>query len=215
MKIEANSYYSNARVEIQALLPADFKSVLEIGCGEGNTLAWLRAQQPDLLCHGIEIVPEVAAVAQKRGLEIVVADVEKDGITFNNQYDLILCLDVIEHLKDPWAALKIFTSSLKPGGYLITSIPNVSHISILSNLIFHDEWSYTEDGILDSTHIRFFTGKTIIKLLASAGLQVQARQYKFLRKTHRNLNFLTFGIFKRFFTYQHLMLARKTLANVR
>lgn len=209
MKIEANSYYTNARTEIEAFLPSKFRSVLEIGCGEGNTLFWIRNMHPDVVCHGIEIVPEVANTARKYGLEILVADVEKEGIPFDVQYDLILCLDVLEHLQDPWGALKTITKSLKPGGHLIASIPNISHIAILWDLILHDDWQYTNDGILDRTHIRFFTGKTANKLLSEANLEVTAKRHKFLRKTHRNLNFLTFGLFRRFFTYQYLLLAHK------
>jgi len=201
------SYYANARLEIEPLLPANIGSVLEIGCSEGNTLQWLRDRKSIKTCSGIEIIPDVAARAIEKGLDVVVADIERDGIPFKDQYDLILCLDVLEHLLDPWGALKNITGSIKPGGYFIASIPNIGHISILSDLVWHDRFDYADSGILDRTHLRFFTGATAHQLLTDAGLEVVEQQARFARKTHRRINFLTAGLFKRFLTFQNIFLA--------
>ena len=201
------SYYANARLEIEPLLPANIGSVLEIGCSEGNTLQWLRDSKSIKTCSGIEIIPDVAARAIEKGLDVVVADIERDGIPFKDQYDLILCLDVLEHLLDPWGALKNITGSIKPGGYFIASIPNIGHISILSDLVWHDRFDYADSGILDRTHLRFFTGATAHQLLTDAGLEVVEQQARFARKTHRRINFLTAGLFKRFLTFQNIFLA--------
>ncbi|MFZ2525461.1 MAG: class I SAM-dependent methyltransferase [Candidatus Ferrigenium altingense] len=203
------SYYANARHEIEPLLPSNISSVLEIGCSEGNTLMWLRDSESIETCRGIEILPDVAARAKEKGLDIVVADIERDGIPFKDQYDLVLCLDVLEHLNNPWSTMKAITESIKPGGYFIASIPNIGHISILSDLVLHDRFDYTESGILDRTHLRFFTGTTARQLLVDAGLEVLQQRSRFARKTHRRLNFLTLGLFKRFFTFQTLLLATK------
>ena len=203
------SYYANARREIEPLLPPNIGSVLEIGCSEGNTLLWLRDDKHIKTCRGIEILPDVAARAKEKGLDIVVADIEHDGIPFKDQYDLVLCLDVLEHLRDPWSALKVITESIRPGGYFIASIPNITHISILSDLILRDRFDYVESGILDKTHLRFFTGTTARQLLTDARLEVIQQKPRFARKTHRRLNFLTMGLFKRFFTFQTLLLATR------
>lgn len=202
-------YYANARREIEPLLPSDIGSVLEIGCSEGNTLMWLRDSKSIKTCRGIEILPDVAARAKEKGLDIVVADIEHDGIPFKDQYDLVLCLDVLEHLNDPWGAMKTITESIKPGGYFIASIPNIGHISVLSDLVLHDRFDYAESGILDRTHLRFFTGTTARQLLTDGGLEVLQQRSRFARKTHRRLNFLTLGLFKRLFTFQTLLLATK------
>lgn len=209
MKTPDHGYYDNARREIEPLLPANLESVLEIGCGEGNTLLWLQHTGLAKTCKGIEILPDVASRGKAAGLDIIVADIENEGIPFKDQYDLVLCLDVLEHLHDPWSTIKVITNSIKPGGYFIASIPNISHISILSDLIFRDQWAYSEAGILDKTHLRFFTRSTAQQLLSSAGLEIIRHQHRFARKTHRNINFLTIGLFRRFLTFQNLYLARK------
>jgi 2-polyprenyl-3-methyl-5-hydroxy-6-metoxy-1,4-benzoquinol methylase len=205
------AYYANARKEIAPLLPLHLDNVLEIGCSEGNTLLWLRDEKGAKICRGMEILPEVAACAKSKGLEIAVGNIETDGIPFQEKNDLVLCLDVLEHLRDPWRALPIIVESMRPGGSLIVSLPNIAHISILSGLIFRDSWHYQDAGILDRTHLRFFTHRTASELLASSGLQLTASRPKFARKTHRNLNFITLGLFERFFAYQYIFLAKKEI----
>lgn len=202
-------YYTNARREIESLIPPNIHSVLEIGCGEGNTLLWLHNRGLVKSCRGIEILPDVASRGKDEGLDIIVADIEKDGIPFNDRYDLVLCLDVLEHLRDPWATIKTIAGSIEPDGYLIASIPNISHISILSDLIFFNRWHYADAGILDKTHLRFFTDETARQLLSDAGLKIIGHRRRFSRKTHRNINFLTMGLFKRFLTFQNIFLAKK------
>lgn len=209
MKTPDQGYYNNARREIEPLLPHNLESALEIGCGEGNTLLWLQHSGLVKSCRGLEILPDVASRGKAAGLDIVVADIEKEGIPFNDQYDLVLCLDVLEHLHDPWSTMKVIADSIKPGGYFIASIPNISHFSILTDLIFRDQWAYSEAGILDKTHLRFFTRRTTQALLTEAGLEIIRHQHRFARKTHRNINFLTMGLFKRFLTFQNIFLARK------
>lgn len=210
MKIIDPKYYANARREIESLLPFGITSVLEIGCSEGNTLLWLRDDKFIERCRGIEVFPEVAARAKEKGLDVLVADIERDTIPFTEQYDLVLCLDVLEHLRDPWNTLEIITQSIKPGGYFIASIPNIGHISILSGLVLHDMFDYSESGILDRTHLRFFTGKTAHTLLTHTGLKIIKKKSRFARKTHQRINFLTGGLFKRFLTYQNIFLATKS-----
>lgn len=204
------AYYANARREIESLLPRQIGSVLEIGCSEGNTLLWLRDSKSIPVCQGIELIPEVAARAKAKGLDVVAANIELDGIPFETQYDLVLCLDVLEHLRDPWSSLRLILGAVKPGGYLITSIPNVNHISVVWDLLLHDSWKYSSTGILDKTHLRFFTRTTARELLADAGLELVQCKSTFARKTHRRLNFLTAGLFKRFFSFQNIFLARKS-----
>jgi SAM-dependent methyltransferase len=139
MKTPDQGYYDNARREIEPLLPPNLGSVLEIGCGEGNTLLWLQHSGLAKSCRGLEILPDVASRGKAAGLDIVVADIESKGIPFKDQYDLVLCLDVLEHLHEPWSTMKVIADSIKPGGYFIASIPNISHVSILSGLIFRDQ----------------------------------------------------------------------------
>ena len=202
-------YYANARREIEPFLLFPIHSVLEIGCGEGSTLLWLRESKGVKICRGLEILPAAAERARGKGLDIAIGNVEVGGIPFQEKNDLVLCLDVLEHLHDPWKTLCCISDSIRPGGHLIVSIPNIAHISILSDLIFNDDWKYAESGILDKTHFRFFTSRTARDLLSQAGLEVIQCKPKIVRKTHRRINFLTFHLFERFLTYQNLFLARK------
>ena len=204
-----SNYYSNARLEIEPFISFPIHSVLEIGCGEGNTLLWLRESKGVKICRGLEILPAAAERARGKGLDIAIGNVEVGGIPFQEKNDLVLCLDVLEHLHDPWKTLCCISDSIRPGGHLIVSIPNIAHISILSDLIFNDDWKYAESGILDKTHFRFFTSRTARDLLSQAGLEVIQCKPKIVRKTHRRINFLTFHLFERFLTYQNLFLARK------
>ncbi len=209
MNISAPNYYSNARREIAPFLPARVESVLEVGCGEGQTLLWLKNERSVSVCHGVEIFAEVAKTGQSNGLDIAVLDIETDVLPFHIQYDLILFLDVLEHLRNPWLVLPQLLSKLKPDGSVIVSLPNISHLSVLSGIILKNDWRYENAGILDQTHLRFFTRKSAIRLLNTGGLQFIKCKAKFARKTHRNINFLTFGLFERFLAYQYIFLARK------
>jgi SAM-dependent methyltransferase len=83
--------------------------------------------------------------------------------------DLILCLDVLEHLLNPWRVAQYLNSLLRPGGSLIVSIPNIRNRRVLLQLAIRGKWEYTESGILDRTHLRFFTRTSAIELVASAG----------------------------------------------
>lgn len=88
--------------------------------------------------------------------------------------DLILCLDVLEHLVDPWEVIRKLTGLLKPEGCIIACIPNIRHFSVLFDLVLKGKWDYSETGLLDKTHLRFFVRKTAISLLESSGLKVDS-----------------------------------------
>jgi 2-polyprenyl-3-methyl-5-hydroxy-6-metoxy-1,4-benzoquinol methylase len=161
-------YYANARREIEPFLLFPIHSVLEIGCGEGSTLLWLRESKGVKICRGLEILPPAAERAREKGLDIAIGNVEVGGIPFQEKNDLVLCLDVLEHLHDPWKTLCCISDSIRPGGHLIVSIPNIAHISILSDLIFNDDWKYAESGILDNS-----TGPIIQSRFGSDSVQAK------------------------------------------
>jgi SAM-dependent methyltransferase len=208
-----DAYFANTRRVIAPLLPDRIQSVLEIGCGEGNTLEWLNLEHGPIESCGIEIDAQAAEAARLKGLSVHVLDIENAMPPIaEGSVDLLLCLDVLDHMRDPWKTLAHLIRFLKPDGSVIVSIPNVAHVSVLAGLVLGDDWTYQSEGILDRTHLRFFTGKTSKQLLVSAGLNVDRIKRYYSRKTHRRINFLTAGLFRRFFTYQYLMRARKRLA---
>lgn len=141
-------YYQFARKDIAPLLPEKAPEVLEVGCGGGGTLAWLKNSGIAKRISGIEINPEAAAIAAGR----VDALFEGDADARLNQlapesFDLILCLDVLKNLVDPWATLSRINKLLKPGGKILVSLPNIT----------------------DRSHLRFLTGKSAMNLLDEAG----------------------------------------------
>jgi 2-polyprenyl-3-methyl-5-hydroxy-6-metoxy-1,4-benzoquinol methylase len=83
----------------------------------------------------------------------------------------VIFADVLEHMTDPWSALKDWTDRLATGGSVVMSIPNVGHHSALSPLVA-GHWHYEDAGIMDRTHLRFFTRETVLELVAGAGLRV-------------------------------------------
>ncbi|MEQ1881841.1 MAG: hypothetical protein ABL878_12815, partial [Burkholderiales bacterium] len=98
---------------------------------------------------------------------------------------------------------------LSVGGYVIASIPNIAHFSILLDIALRDEWKYEQAGILDFTHLRFFTRKTALRLFTDSGLDIDFVKSRFARKTHRNVNILTMGILRKFLVFQTLIRGRE------
>ena len=152
--------------------------VLDVGCACGSNLMAIRSQNPSAQLYGIELNPRTASVARCFG-EVTAEDVEQlDRPEWDGTFDVIIAGDVIEHLRDPWAALRHFHRLLKPGGLLLTSVPNVANIDILLHML-EGRWDYADAGILDRTHVRFFTRATITEMLQDAGFTVEK-----IRKTH-------------------------------
>lgn len=168
------SYSANARQDLLALV--DFskspKRVLEVGCAAGADFLALRDRIPDGDFAGIEINEGAAKIA---GLfaDVAAADIETmEKPDWENRFDLVILGDVLEHLRDPWRALRNIARMMCPGGELIISVPNVAHVSVFYEML-QGKWNYVDAGILDRTHLRFFTRRTAIELLTQAGLTLK------------------------------------------
>lgn len=197
-------YFGHTRKEIRPLLPDRAERILEIGCSSGQTLAWLKTIYPDARTVGVDghqpIKDQIAANAD----EAVIHDLEQP-LPELGTFDLILALDILEHLREPAVVLRGLAQRLTPGGRLIVSVPNISHHSILSGLLKR-RFEYQEAGILDRTHLRFFTESSAIALLNEAGLSVKAGVVNGLsRKKSRLLNALSFGMLKHYLVEQYIM----------
>jgi|MudIll2142460700_1097286.scaffolds.fasta_scaffold102134_2 SAM-dependent methyltransferase len=212
-KIEKTGfYYKNVRSEIVSLLPENIKRTLEIGCGEGNTLVFLKQSRGCLWAAGVEVSPQAADIARGKVDLMLEGNFEAMELPINKgSLDLILCLDVLEHLIDPWTAVRRLHQLLVRGGVMIASIPNVRSFRVLAPLLFRGEWQYAQGGILDKTHLRFFTRQSAIELLESSGLNVDLVDATGLEKGRKTTiaNALTFSIFKPFFEHQYLIRARR------
>jgi len=129
--------------------------------------------------------------------------------SMDHKFDVILALDVLEHLVDPWRVVRSISKLLTPEGVLIVSVPNLRHKSVIKDLVFHNEFRYTDAGILDRTHLRFFVRRTAIELCESGGLVVtQCLTNKKLKKSRRLFSILTRGWSDDFYNQQFNLVAK-------
>ena len=166
-----DGYYRQSRPEIARLITGKPARILEIGCANGafrENITWP--------CEyaGVEPFAEAARAARERGITVyegVYQSVAPDIPA--GRFDLIVCNDVIEHMADPWAFLSDIKTKLADGGALIGSVPNVRYLSNLTGLLFRRDWRYGSAGVLDRTHLRFFTVKSLRRLLETCGYAVE------------------------------------------
>lgn len=145
------------------------KQVVDFGCATGYFSHLLTQQQ--CIVTGVEINPEAAKVAEQYCQEVIVADLDFVSVTEilpHRQFDVAVFGDVLEHLRNPWQVLQDTKQILKEDGYIVASIPNIAHGAIRLALL-QGKFEYTEFGILDNTHLRFFTRKTVEDLLENSG----------------------------------------------
>ena len=164
-------YSLSIRTEILDKLSIDASStinILEVGCACGSTLLKLKEIYKDCNLYGFDINKESTDIAKCiDNANIKCVDIESDDILFEeNKFDLVILLDVLEHLRDPWKLMKKIKKALKKEGQIIISLPNIMHISIVNDLV-QGKWDYQESGILDKTHLRFFTLKSIKEMFQS------------------------------------------------
>ena len=169
------TYVDDVRQEVLDLVPPAARSVLDIGCGAGGFGRGLRRREPGVRIVGVEAVPESAQRARDNGYDRVVEGYFPDQADeLGERFDLIVLNDVLEHMVDPWTALAATTGLLHPGGHVVASIPNIRYLPVLYDLLRRDQWTYSDWGVLDRTHLRFFTATTMRQLFEGAGLEVLA-----------------------------------------
>ena len=113
---------------------------------------------------------------------------------------------------DPWKTVAKLDSMLAPGGVIVASIPNVRYYHVSLRLVLRGSWNLSDSGILDRTHLRFFTRKTAISLMACSGLtikSVSARYHPRRGRSSRIFNALTLGLFKELLDFQYFIVAQK------
>jgi len=169
-------YFDMDRPEIVQSLQANntrAKRIVEIGCGAARTSASVRKALEADYYLGIEMNEDAAERARDQIDQVIVADIEKStpadlGVA-ENDFDLLLALDVLEHLYNPWDVLADWARVLRPGGRALLSIPNIQNIEVIAGLV-HGQFLYGNSGLRDVTHVRFFTGSSAMDLVVGAGL---------------------------------------------
>ena len=172
-------YYNRVNADLLRLMPPDAAVVLEAGCGAGALADAYRRNNPRVTYIGIEKHAEAASSARSSGrvdrvIEGDLEEVEPEALGLSAEQPSVDCLvfgDVLEHLVDPWATLTRLARLVCKGGQILACIPNVQHYSVIVSLL-RGQWDYQDEGLLDKTHLRFFTRSGIHHLFAKAGLRV-------------------------------------------
>lgn len=177
---DVHAAYANPRPEVTPLIPAAARAVLDLGCSSGVMGATLRARGQHVV--GLEVDPQLAALARTRLETVIEADVEAlaaAGTDPGGPFDCVVAADVLEHLRDPWLVVRWARTLLSPRGSLVVSVPNVCHLRTFWALAVRRRWPFEDVGIFDRSHLRFFARHNLEELLAETDLRIVE-----LRRSH-------------------------------
>jgi len=152
--------------DLLRLIPNTSKRIIEVGCSSGALAREFKKINPNCYWLGIEIDSQYADLAKRYCDETLVMDIENPIANFwkaTNEIDCWIFGDTLEHLRDPWSVLKLIRNSLPSNGSIVACIPNAQHWSIQAKLSIGD-FRYQDSGLLDKTHLRWFTRQTIFEM---------------------------------------------------
>jgi 2-polyprenyl-3-methyl-5-hydroxy-6-metoxy-1,4-benzoquinol methylase len=161
--------YSSHSVILRWLADGQGRRLLDVGAADGLLSRGLT--QRGWKVTGIEADRAAAAAGSAHCERMIVADLDAAMPALDGPFDAIVCADILEHLRDPAAVLAALARALAPDGEIVISIPNVAHLWMRLSLLA-GRFEYAERGILDRTHLRFFTRRTLHALLGAAGLRI-------------------------------------------
>ncbi len=190
-------YYQHQRPELVAEISGTALRVLDLGCGAGMVSAAIRARCDVREVWGVEVVPEVAAQALKNPAldKVLCGDISHLlGELPPDFFSHIVAGDVLEHLIDPWSVVGGLLNCLEPGGKFICSIPNIRNFSFILELLFRKRFAYRDSGVMDRTHLRFFTRKDIELMFEEAGYtEIRISPVRPKSALHKRLGRALFG----------------------
>jgi 2-polyprenyl-3-methyl-5-hydroxy-6-metoxy-1,4-benzoquinol methylase len=171
---KGETYFEFDRPELRALVPAGARRVLDVGCGAGALGAALKRER-DIEVVGLEGFEDAAARARERLDDALCVDLDRvEELPFEQgAFDAMVFGDVLEHLRDPHRLLRALRPYLADDGVILCSIPNVKHWTVLFPLLVQDRWRYEDAGLLDRTHIHFFTLEEIGQMLEETGFDAR------------------------------------------
>lgn len=212
-------YSSNVREDLIELIKEDKNkeiNILEVGCACGATLLKLKYLYPNSNLYGIEFDEKPADIANHFA-QVDTYDIESTELNYDeNFFDYIIFGDVLEHLKDPAKVVTNMKRYLKKSGSLIISLPNIMHYSVIFSLL-NGNFTYGDAGILDKTHLKFFTKNEIISMLTNAGYNIETMKMKIVDENEEankkideimKLSFVTSSEKEEFKTYQYIVKAK-------
>lgn len=205
---ELEQYYSWYRPELLALVPADVRRVLSVGCGGGVTEAEL--VQRGVEVFGIELNRAAACAARQRGLNVFEGDVCDLRCQLAGLWvDCLIYADVLEHVRDPESVLQAHVPLLRPGGVVIVSVPNFRHYSVFVDLFVRGRVRYRSAGIFDWTHVRITTRRMVAGWLTDAGIVMTGCRYVLPRRRDRLVSVCTLQLAREFIARQVIVVGKK------
>lgn len=181
----SSSYYTADRSDLLEFLRpfGPRRTALDIGCAAGRLGRQLLDEGLVTRCDGVE--PHAGAAEQARRVLSRVWELDFSAALEQvpwQEYELLVLADVLEHLNDPWAALAALHSRVRPGTRLAISVPNVRHKSVVFPLLLQGRFEYAEAGIMDRTHLHFFTRSSLNAAVTGARWRVLAERPNIKRK---------------------------------
>lgn len=161
------AYFEERRPEMLPFVPPTAETVLDVGCSDGLFGESIKRRQP---CEvwGVEMMPAAAENARTRLDRVFPCAFEAASLP-ESYFDCVIFNDCLEHLPEPEKALERTRRLLKTDGVVVASIPNMRYYPVLKDLVLHRNWEYADYGVLDRTHLRFFTCNSIRTLFARGG----------------------------------------------
>ncbi len=197
-----SSYYVQLKSWMLPVINRGPNMVMDLGCASGVMGRKLLETGKAREVYGVEIFESAAAEAATIYKKVHVGDIEEMELDYQGCFDYIICGDILEHLKDPYKLVRLLGGWLKPGGSILVCVPNVRNYQVLRDLIFHGKWEYVSAGILDRTHLRFFTATSCRQMLLDAGFEVYHEQMVIYGPRKNFCNRVTLGLFKEFLALQ-------------
>jgi ubiquinone/menaquinone biosynthesis C-methylase UbiE len=173
-RVKSNEYFAGARQPFVDALRTDARSsILEIGCSYGGTGALALGSGKCARYIGVDISEKALVQAKKVLTETHLGNVEAMALPWSEEsFDALILSEVLEHLVDPWATLERLARLVRPGGQLLVGSPNIANLSVVRSLL-RGRFDYREQGVMDRTHLRWFTPATYRELVSGAGFIVE------------------------------------------
>lgn len=202
------SYYDRYRTWPSLFDLRTGTKILDVGCGTGNLGSYLQRKYSSKVT-GIEIIEDNFLAASRVLHEAFLGDIESmDTSIFGSQFDYVIFSDSLEHMLEPKAVLERTRDLIAGNGHLLISMPNIRNFRVTVPLIFLDRWEYQDEGLLDRTHLRFFTCTSICKLIEQCGYKVEQVRFDLPFSSKVGiLNLLTLGVFRRHLTSHYFIKA--------
>lgn len=167
------NYYSHPREEMLPFFPAGARRILDVGCGRGGFGALLKSHLAGVEVWGVEPAQEACAEASAV-LDRACLGLFDTSLQLPSDYfDVVVFNDSLEHFPDERVALKLAVSLLRKGGCVVASIPNVRSWIQVNQFILDADWKYESEGVMDRTHLRFFTRKSVERTFVETGYRVE------------------------------------------